>query len=238
MYLSTILVVNSRVEVAFFGGSFTGLSIHEQNDYLDAVKPYIDRGVVRGIRISTRPDYITEPILLNLKEKGIVAIELGAQSLDENVLSMINRGHSADAVKRSAQLIKSMGFELGLQMMTGLPGDTHDKSIETAKTIVSFHADTTRIYPTLVIKDTPLALLYAENKYKPQSLEEAIDLCASLYEIFHSAGVKILRMGLHPTESFFDGTTLLAGPFHQAFGELVQTRVWHNKFALNPGFNK
>jgi histone acetyltransferase (RNA polymerase elongator complex component) len=236
IYLSTLSAAKSRVEVAFFGGSFTGLSSMDQNRYLDIVKPYIESGRVHGIRISTRPDYISAAILSNLKKNGVVAIELGAQSMDDEVLGNIGRGHDADIVKTSSQMIKNYEFELGLQMMTGLPGDTDDTCIKTANAIVALQADTTRIYPTLVIRDTPLARLYAAKKYRPQTFEEAIGLCARLYEIFQSAGVKILRMGLHPTEGFSDGTTLLAGPFHQAFGELVMTCVWQNRFAKNPGF--
>jgi histone acetyltransferase (RNA polymerase elongator complex component) len=236
LYLSTLLPGCGRVEVAFFGGSFTGLSMTEQNKYLEVVKPYLEKGLVNGIRISTRPDYISEAILSNLMEKGVVAIELGAQSLDEEVLQIAGRGHGAKVVKESAQMIKSLGFELGLQMMTGLPGDSPGKSIETARAIVALQADTTRIYPTLVIKDTPLAQLFEENKYKPQTFDDAIELCASLFEIFYAANIKVLRVGLHPSESFINGQTLLAGPFHQAFGEHVQTRVWYNRFATTPGF--
>jgi histone acetyltransferase (RNA polymerase elongator complex component) len=236
-HLTTLPVERGRVEVAFFGGSFTGLGIAEQNKYLDLMKPYIDKGRVQGIRISTRPDYISEEVLQNLKGRSVVAIELGAQSMDDEVLILSGRGHTVSDVVEASRWIKSMGLELGLQMMTGLPGDTFQKSMETAMQIVACQAQTTRIYPTLVIKDTPLAELYASGQYRPQSLSEAIDLCARLYDLFADANVKILRMGLHPSEGFISQSTLIAGPYHSAFGELVLSKVWQNRFELNPGFS-
>ncbi len=231
-HLSTIDSAGSRVEVAFFGGSFTGLEMTLQQQYLDVVQPWLEKGLIRGIRISTRPDYITEEILVNLRRMGVTAIELGAQSLDDEVLKLSGRGHTTSHVKDAAQMIKSMGFELGLQMMTGLPGDSIEKSLQTAREIVELQADTTRIYPTLVIRDTPLAELFKKGEFNPQTLEEAGSLCARLYAIFQKAGINVLRMGLHPSEGFFNGKTLLAGPFHPAFGELVLTKVWQNKFAF------
>lgn len=228
------------MEVAYFGGSFTGLPLNQQNEYLDVVKPFIDRGDVQGIRISTRPDYISEEILSNLKFKAVTSIELGAQSLDDEVLHLSGRGHDVKTVIEASRQINNHQFELGLQMMTGLPGDTEDKAAETAQKIIALQASTTRIYPTLVIRDTPLASLYLKGMYVPQSLEKAVDLCAELYKTFTVAGVKILRMGLHPSENFYTGDTLLAGPFHPAFGELVQTRVWHDRLeniAQKPGSN-
>jgi histone acetyltransferase (RNA polymerase elongator complex component) len=228
-HLTTILRQGGRAEVAFFGGSFTGLSIHQQNEYLQVVKPFIDKGEIHGIRISTRPDYITEEILSNLKTGGVTSIELGAQSLDDDVLRQSGRGHTVNTVVEASAQINNYDFELGLQMMTGLPGDTDEKAAKTAKLIISLKAATTRIYPTLVIRDTPLATLYLKGMYIPQNLEKAVDLCAELYNTFSQAGVKVLRVGLHPSESFYTGDTLLAGPFHPAFGELVQTKVWHDR---------
>ncbi len=228
-HLSTIDSAGNKVEVAFFGGSFTGLEMFMQQRYLEVVQPWIEKGIIKGIRISTRPDYITEEILANLHKMGVTAIELGAQSLDNEVLKLSGRGHTSDHVKIAARMIKAMGFELGLQMMTGLPGDSDEKSLQTAREIIKLQADTTRIYPTLVIRDTPLAKLFERGEYKPQSLEEAAGLCARLWVVFHQAGVKMLRLGLHPSEGFYNGATLLAGPFHPAFGELVLTKVWFDR---------
>lgn len=230
-HLETLPESNATIEVAFFGGSFTGLDIAEQNKYLDVVQPYLQSGQISGIRISTRPDYITPKILVNLKSRGVVAVELGAQSLNDKVLKLSGRGHSALQVEQAAKAVQEMGFELGLQMMTGLPGDTDENALETAHKIVALKADTTRIYPTLVIADTPLAKLFETGKYYPQTLDDAVELSARLFLIFHRAGVKVLRTGLHPSESFTTGEKLLAGPFHVAFGEMVMTHVWQKRFS-------
>jgi histone acetyltransferase (RNA polymerase elongator complex component) len=229
LYLSTIPAGDSQTEVAFFGGSFTGLAIKEQQYYLQLVQPYLQQGKVKGIRISTRPDYITSEILSSLKDHGVVAIELGAQSLNDDVLRASGRGHTSRDVETASVMIREMGFSLGLQMMTGLPGDDEEGAERTARKIIELGADCTRIYPTLVIKDTMLAEQYMRGVYKPQSMEEAVNLCARLYACFEEVGVKVLRTGLHSSEAFFNGETLLGGPFHPAFGELVQTRVWYNR---------
>ncbi len=233
-HLSTLHSGRGRIEVAFFGGSFTGLEWDVQMRYLETVQPYLQEGKVEGIRLSTRPDYIDEKGLVLLKEMGVVAIELGAQSLDDEVLQRSGRGHTVEEVEIASELIKSVGFELGLQMMTGLPGDSEEKALHTARKIVKLKADTTRIYPTLVIRDTPLAELFKKKIYSPQTLEESVELCARLYDIFAHEGVKILRMGLHPSEGFFSGESLLAGPFHPAFGELVLSEVWFHKLKHLP----
>jgi len=212
--------------VAFFGGSFTGMDIEEQNQYLDAVQPYIRRGEIESVQISTRPDYINEPILDNLANKNVGIIEIGAQSLDDAVLRAANRGHDAEAVYRAARIIKKYPFKLGLQMMIGLPGDSREKSLATAEKIVALGADCTRIYPTLVIKDTDLEKLYLSGAYQPLTLKEAVEWSKSLLLFFERHNVTILRIGLHPSEGLRDGTALRAGPFHPSFKELVTSSVW------------
>ncbi len=228
-HLDTMPHENRRVEIAFFGGSFTGLSLEQQNYYLNLIKPFVEKEVVQGIRISTRPDYIDKKTMENLKKHRVKSVELGAQSLDDEVLRKSGRGHTAQQVLDAAKMLKEEGFETGLQMMTGLPGDSEEKTIETANKICAAGAHTTRIYPTLVIRDTPLEFLYQQGNYIPQTLEKATDLCARLHQIFQSSGVKILKTGLHPTESFLKGNKLVAGPFHNAFGEMVKSRVWFNR---------
>lgn len=239
-HLSTFPLGPKRIEVAFFGGSFSGMSQNEQNNYLDIVQPYLKSGQVDGIRISTRPDYINHAILDNLKEKGVVAIELGAQSLDNEVLAATGRGHTVEDVDQASKMIIAGGFELGLQMMTGLPGDTPEKSIQTASMIVELQAHSTRIYPCLVIRETKLEELYRSGLYVPQGLDEAVSLAARLFVIFNEAGVKILRIGLHPSESLISGGSLVAGPFHPAFGQMVLAKVWGeriNAFLANNNLN-
>jgi len=214
------------VEIGFFGGNFTGIPVEEQKAYLASVQPYIESGRVTGIRISTRPDYISRDILLMLKQYHVTTIELGAQSLDEEVLKLAGRGHTAAQVHEASRMIIEHGFNLGLQMMIGLPGDTAEKSIYTAKEIIKIGAECTRIYPTLVIKDTDLEQLYLEGKYQPLSQAEAISRVADIVPLFIAANVKILRIGLHPSEGLLDNTSLVAGPFHVAFGELVFSEIW------------
>jgi histone acetyltransferase (RNA polymerase elongator complex component) len=230
-HLKTLSPELYNIEVAFFGGSFTGLKKEEQDMYLSLVAPYLETGKVKGIRISTRPDYIDREILHNLKLKGVVAIELGAQSMNDDVLTRSGRGHTTADVILASEMILKYDFELGLQMMIGLPGDSPEYAQATAHKIIELGAHTTRIYPCLVIKDTTLERMFLNGKYTPQSLDEAVDLAATLCILFEKAGVKILRMGLHPSESFYEGDTLIAGPFHPAFGEMVLTKVWHKKIS-------
>lgn len=224
----------SVVELAFFGGSFTGIDEKDMLTYLQIVQPYIEQGEIKSIRISTRPDYINEKILDILQQYNVKDIELGAQSLNEEVLAFAKRGHTVRDVENASQLIKSYGFSLGLQMMIGLPLDTVEKSKETAKKILKLGAESTRIYPTLVINNTDLADLYRQNKYKALSLDEAVDWTTEIYKIFSQSSIKILRIGLHPSEALINGTELLAGPFHVSFKELVLTKIWQEKFEKLP----
>lgn len=225
----TTIKEGTEVEVAFFGGSFTGIEISLQNKYLQVVQPYIKEGKVKSIRLSTRPDYINEQILDNLKAHNVLDIELGAQSLDDEVLSFSERGHNVEDVYKASKLINSYGFNLGLQMMIGLPLDTKEKSINTAKKIVSLGAKTTRIYPTLVIEHTALAQLYRESKYTPLTINQAIDWTKEVYKVFAKSNIKILRVGLHPSKDLITGEGFLAGPFHISFFELVLSSLWRDK---------
>ena len=221
---------NRNVEIAFFGGNFTGLDVEKQTKYLEVAYEYLEKGLIDGIRISTRPDFIDEKKLLLLKSFGVSAIELGTQSMHDDVLNICQRNHTAKDSEKAAGMIKEFGFELGMQMMTGLPYDTEEKSIQTAKEIIRLGAKTTRIYPCLVVEDTELENMYNRGEYKPQLLEEAIALTAKLVDIFEHAGVNVLRVGLHPSEGFIRGEELIAGPFHPAFGELVRSVMWYNLF--------
>lgn len=216
----------SKVEIGFFGGNFTGIPVEQQKAYLASVQPYMESGQVTGIRISTRPDYISKEILLMLKQFHVSTIELGAQSLDDEVLKLAGRGHTASQVHEASRMIREHEFSLGLQMMIGLPGDTAEKSIYTAQEIIRLGAECTRIYPTLVIKDTELEQLFLAGKYIPLSQEEAISRVADIVPLFITADVTILRIGLHPSEGLLDKTSLVAGPFHVAFGEMVFSEIW------------
>jgi len=227
-YLATIPLENSNIQVAFFGGSFTGLPMDLQRNYLAVVQPFLsDR--ISGIRLSTRPDYIDLDILNMLKSYGVSHIELGAQSMDDAVLRKAGRGHDAAAVFAASQIILSHGFELGLQMMLGLPGDSSEKALATARAIVEAGAKETRIYPTLVVKGTALEKLWRKGKYIPMTLEEAVKQSATIYSYFESEGVKVLRIGLYASEELVNNSGYLAGPFHASFKELVMTEIWRRE---------
>jgi histone acetyltransferase (RNA polymerase elongator complex component) len=217
----------SEVEIGFFGGNFTGIPLQQQEHLLQLVQPYLLKGEVASIRISTRPDYIDSHRLELLRKYGVRTIELGAQSLDEDVLKMAGRGHTVEDVRNASQLILENGFLLGLQMMIGLPGDTPEKSVLTAKEIIRLGATSTRIYPTLIIKDTDLEALYRGGTYQPLSMDEAVMWAKKIVPLFEIAGVKVIRLGLHPSEGLLRGENLIAGPFHVSFAELVYTEIWN-----------
>ncbi len=211
-------------EIAFFGGSFTAIERSYMLSLLEKGREYVDRGLFKGIRISTRPDCIDAEILTLLKENKVTSIELGCQSMDDEVLSLNERGHTSADVVKSASLIRAYGFELGVQMMTGLYGDTREKSLETARKLISLKPDTARIYPTVVLENTRLAELYESGEYIPQSADEAADLCAELLLMFHEAGIKVIRLGLHSGGNVEEG--FVAGAYHPAFRELAESRIY------------
>ncbi len=227
--VSTIDFDKASAEIAFFGGSFTAISKEEQKGLLEVAHRYIKDGLADGIRISTRPDCIDEEELCMLKKYGVSSIELGVQSTDEQVLLKSRRGHSYEDVVFASKLINDYGFELGLQMMLGLPGDTAQKSMKTARDIVLLHPKTARIYPTIVIRDSALALMYEKGAYEPLTLDEAVELCAKVYALFCENGIEVLRMGLMATDDICEGGSVVAGPFHPSFGELVHSRIFLNK---------
>ena len=226
-HLEYIKESNSHVEVAFFGGSFTGIDFDVQTCLLQAAFEYVKKGKVNSLRCSTRPDCIDEKILDNLKKYGMKTIELGVQSTDEEVLLKSGRGHGKDAIFKASKLIKDYGFSLGLQMMLGLPGDTEEKSIRTAKDIISLKPDCVRIYPTLVVEDTALYDMYEKGCYKPVSLEYAVSLSAKLIEMFEDNDIDVIRVGLQETDNINSKTVV--GPYHSAMGELAFARVYRNK---------
>lgn len=215
-----------EIEVAFFGGSFTGIPLDLQERYLQKANTYMQKGVIGGIRLSTRPDYINEKVIELLKRYGVTTIELGAQSTNDDVLLASGRGHKSEAIRHASEMILENGFHLGLQMMIGLPHDTYERSRQTVEDIIALGADNTRIYPTLVIKGTQLAKLHETGKYKPLCLEEAVRWAKDFYLRFESAGVTILRVGLHASEELTPEKSLIDGPYHKSFKELMMTEIW------------
>lgn len=224
-YLKTI-DKDASVEVAFFGGSFTAIDIDIQRNLLSVAKEYVDKNIIDDIRMSTRPDCINDEILTMLKEYKVSIIELGVQSLDDKVLIDSVRGHSDKDVFESAELIKKYGINLGLQMMIGLPSDTEEKCIYTAKKFIDLKPDCVRVYPTLVVKETGLEKLLQENKYNPFSLEESIDIVKKVLVLFYINNVNVIRVGLQATEDIAIGKEVLAGPYHPAYRELVESKMY------------
>ena len=221
-YLETISNKNATIEVSFFGGTFTGIKENKQRELLQVAKEFKEKKLINKIRLSTRPDYIDDYILNYLKEYGVDIIELGVQSLNEEVLRKAGRGHNVQDVIDASRLIKQYGFVLGHQIMPGLPGDTFERDIATAEESIKMNPDICRIYPSLVIKDTPMEKMYRCQEYIPYSLQEAVDISKTIYDMYRKNKINVIRIGLQPTESITEGKDVVAGPFHPAFRELVE----------------
>ncbi|HZJ75112.1 MAG TPA: radical SAM protein [Clostridia bacterium] len=213
-----------KTELAFFGGSFTAIPKELMLTYLKTANEFKDSGIFRGIRISTRPDAVSDETLSFLKEYGVTSIELGAQSTDDNVLTANGRGHTALEIEKASERVKKHGFSLGLQMMTGLYKSTAEKDLKTCTDIIKLKPDTVRIYPTIVIKGTRLETLYNSGEYTPETLEEAVDLCALMLPLFYENNIKVIRLGLHSGGAVEEG--YIAGPYHPSFGELCESRLY------------
>lgn len=218
-YLSTMPAEGAHIEVGFFGGSFTGLRVHEIESYLKPVREFIDSGRVKGIRISTRPDLIDEEIIKVLKKNKVICIELGVQSMSEDVLEEAKRGHTSKDTVEASRIILGSGIKLGHQMMVGLPGSTYEDEQYTASRIKELGATEVRIYPVIIIKGTELARSWRKGEYKPLPMDEAVLRSGKLINYFEANGVKVIRCGLHPSEGLTSGDEFLAGPFHPAFGQ-------------------
>ena len=213
------------IQIAFYGGNFTGLSEGDQEALLRLAAPYIAKGFVGGIRISTRPDHIRREQMAFLRKYSVRTVEIGAQSLVGDVLSASRRGHTAADVSRAVALLKAEGFEVGLHLMAGLPGDTPDRFAASVEAAVFLAPDMIRIHPTLVLRDTPLAAAYERGEYMPLSLEEAVHACKCAVNRFAGAGITVIRVGLQTTAEMEQPGAVVAGPFHPAFGALVESSV-------------
>ena len=205
-----------NTEIAFFGGSFTAIERGYMISLLEAAAPFVKK--LAGIRISTRPDCIDDEILGILKRYGVASIELGAQSMRDSVLTANDRGHTAEDVRRASEKIKAHGFSLGLQMMTGLYSSSAEDDIYTAEEIIKLKPDTVRIYPVVILGGTKLADLYQSGVYKTIPFDEMTKLCAKLLLRFAEEKIKVIRLGLHASDSV-EGETL-GGYYHPAFKEL------------------
>ena len=217
----------NEVQVAFYGGSFTGLPGERQKELLSVVKPYIEDGKVSSIRISTRPDYIDENSISLLQEHSVAIVELGIQSLDLSVLEASARGHSVEQSERAIGLLKEKGFTVGAQLMCGLPGDTTRKLMTTTIKVAALEPDFVRIYPALIIKGSGLEKIYRDGNYKPLSLLQAVALTSRMKTIFDEHHIRVVRMGLQPSQEL--ERKVVAGPYHPAFGEQVISRTLFKK---------
>lgn len=231
-YLDNIKEKEGKKEIAFFGGSFTGIDVKIQEELLQVAYEYIQKGQVDSIRISTRPDYIDREILKRLKKYKVKTIELGVQSTNDYVLGRANRGHTFKDVVKASKLIRWYGFKLGHQMMVGLPESNRKDEINTAKALVKLKPKMVRIYPVLVIKGTKLEKEYNEGIYEPLSLVQAVETCKQLVRIFVDRKINVIRVGLQNTDEISDPESkqseVVAGPFHPAFRQLVESSMWYD----------
>ena len=216
-----------QVQVAFYGGSFTCLPLDDQLALLAAVQAHIADGRVGCIRLSTRPDCVDKEICALLREFRVGVVELGVQSLDDRVLAASRRGHDSGRVAGAVALLRDAGLSVGLQLMVGLPGETRRSFLIGIDRVIALRPDFVRLYPVLVVKESGLERLYRDGGYRPLSVDGAVALCARGYGRLTAAGIRVVRMGLQPSESLAE--SLVAGPFHPAFGELVQSRLWLKK---------
>ena len=231
-FLDNIKDKDAKKEIAFFGGSFTGIDEKTQEDLLSVAYEYIQKGQVDSIRISTRPDYINKEILKRLKKYKVKTIELGVQSANDYILGRANRGHTFEDVKKASKLIKRYGFDLGHQMMVGLPESNRIDEINTAKALIKLKPKMVRIYPVLVVKGTKLEKEYNEGIYEPLPLVQAIETCKILVRMFSDKKIDVIRVGLQNTDEISNPdekqSEVVAGPFHPAFRQLVESSMWYD----------
>ena len=231
-YLKNFKDDHKYVEVAFFGGSFTAIEKEKQEELLEAVQEYIENKKVHSIRVSTRPDCIDKDILKRLKKYHVKTIELGVQSTNNYILSRCKRGHTGEDVKKASKLIRRYGFVLGHQMMVGLPESTKQDEINTAKELIKLKPEIVRIYPVLVIKDTELAEEYQRGEYTPLTVGQAVERCKEIVDLFNRKKITVIRIGLQNTEEITDPSlkesSVVAGPYHPAFRQLVESSMWYD----------
>jgi len=241
-WLETVLPEQGEGEIAFYGGSFTSLPQAQQNHYLEVAAGYLDSGRVAGIRLSTRPDALDMRTLERLKAAGVTTIEIGCQSFDDMVLTASGRGHAAVDNIRSVQACRAAGFQVGVQLMPGLPGGDAEEAMLSLQRAVALKPSFLRIYPTVVIEGTQLAQLWRAGDFTPWSIEQALEICTDMLLLCREHELPIIRLGLQYDPTLAEN--LLAGPYHPAFGQLVRSRLWRrafkhavrhgNSFAVNP----
>lgn len=234
-FLATIPAKDASVEAAFFGGSFTGLDLALQERFLSVAAEFFP--VISGIRLSTRPDYINPEVIALLKRYGVTTVELGVQSTSDRVLEMNNRGHCAEDVRRASELIRGAGIGLGHQVMLGMYGSDPETDLKTVSDIIDMHPGCVRIYPAVTLRDTALERLYEDGSYVPYTVAEAAELAKTAVVRFREAEIDVIRVGLHSSEEL-DADGVVAGPYHPAFGEIVESLIYRDiiekEFAAEP----
>jgi len=231
-YLTSFKEKNTYKEVAFFGGSFTGIDVETQNTLLSAAYDYIKEKKIDGIRISTRPDYIDKETLKRLKKYKVKTIELGCQSTNDYVLKKAKRGHTFEDIKKASKLIRRYHFCLGHQMMIGMQDSNELDDLNTAKDLAKLKPKMVRIYPVLVIKGTELEKEMQAGNYEPLDLEKAIERCKEIMYFFTNKKIKVIRIGLQTTDTICspekEGSEVVAGPYHEAFRQLVEASIYYD----------
>jgi histone acetyltransferase (RNA polymerase elongator complex component) len=217
-----------KVEIAFYGGSFTSIVPAYQEELLSRAYSFIQKGVVNSIRISTRPDYISEDNLPLLKKYNVTTVEIGAQSFVDEVLQFAQRGHDADSIVKAMIILKKHGFRTGLHLMAGLPKDTKEGFTCSVDKTIELNPDTVRIHPVIVFNGTVLAEEFKKGKYKPLELSDAVELCGLAWQKLSTAGIRIIRMGVQLTKEMEKDGAVLAGPIHPAFGNLVLSSIFYD----------
>ena len=218
-----------KVEIAFYGGSFTGVDPAYQEELLSWAYSFIQNGLVNSIRISTRPDYITENNLPVLKKYGVTTVEIGAQSFIDEVLQFAQRGHDAAAIVKAMIILKDHGFQTGLHLMAGLPKDTEEGFIYSLDKTIDLHPDMVRIHPVIVFSGTVIAEALRKGEYKPLELSDAVELCRLAWEKLSAAGIRIIRIGVQLTQEMEKDGAILAGPIHPALGSLVLSSIFYDR---------
>lgn len=216
----------SPIQIAFFGGNFLGIKIEEIKRLLAEATAFVKAGSVNGLRFSTRPDTIDRPRLDLIKNFPVSTVELGVQSMDDEVLRNTNRGHASADAQKAVLLLREFSYEIGVQLMVGLPGDDRRRLLASARRVAELKPDFIRIYPTVVVADSPLAKSYKTGRYTPLTLKDAVKQVKELYRFFTCNNIQVIRMGLQATDDLQKGSTILAGPYHPSFGHLVYSEIF------------
>jgi len=215
-----------RPQVAFYGGTFTRLPFEQMRRLLKEAYVFVKRGFFCGIRVSTRPDALDDDRLGVMKEYGVSTVEIGAQSMDDHVLDLSNRGHRAEHTARAVRSLRTYGFRVGIQLMPGLPGDSRECFRSTTTKVLDLHPEMARLYPALVIRGTELARRYENGRYRPLGVEEAVEICAESCIRLECNGIPVIRIGLMSSPRLLEKGQIIAGPWHTAFGGLVRSHIY------------